>query len=107
MMKTYKLLKYQDKGKGTMEFKSEVPDFKKNKTCNTFTGQFIEGKKFNWNQSQRHQMKKNVTQKKKKRDKQKENKANLNLSIWFSISSFLNRLVKDIIAYTHDSCIWI
>ena len=30
-MKTYKLLKYQDKGKGTMELKSEVPDFKKNK----------------------------------------------------------------------------
>ena len=47
MMKTYKLLKYQDKGKGTMELKSEVPDFKKNKTHNTFTSQFIEGKKFN------------------------------------------------------------
>ena len=47
IMKTYKLLKYQDKGKGTMELKSEVPDFKKNKTHNTFTGQFTEEKKFN------------------------------------------------------------
>ena len=46
-MKTYKLLKYQDKGKGTKELKSEVPDFKKNKTDNTFTGQFTEEKKFN------------------------------------------------------------
>ena len=44
-MKTYKLLKYQDKEKGTMELKSEVPDFKKNKTHNTFTGQFTEEKK--------------------------------------------------------------
>ena len=43
-MKTYKLLKYQDKGKGTMELKSEVLDFKKNKTDNTFTGQFTEEK---------------------------------------------------------------
>ena len=74
-MKTYKLLKYQDKGKGTKELKSEVTDFKKNKTDNTFTGQFTEEKKFNWNQilqkqfwlyragkkliqTQRHQMKK-------------------------------------------------
>ena len=44
-MKTNKLLKYQDKGKGTKELKSEVPDFKKNKTHNTFTGQFTEEKK--------------------------------------------------------------
>ena len=46
-MKTYKLLKYQDKGKGTMELKCEVPDFKKNKTDNTFTSQFTEEKIFN------------------------------------------------------------
>ena len=46
-MKTYKLLKYQDKRKGTKELKSEVPNFKKNKTNNTFTGQFTEEKKFN------------------------------------------------------------
>ena len=46
-MKTYILLKYQDKGKGTMELKSEVPNFKKNKTHNTFIGQFTEEKKFN------------------------------------------------------------
>ena len=81
-MKTYKLLKYQDKGKGTMELKSEVPDFKKNKTDNTFIGQFIEEKNFNWNQilqkqfwlycagkrliqTQRHQMKKMEPQKKR------------------------------------------
>ena len=30
-----------------MELKSEVPDFKKNKTHNTFIGQFTEEKKFN------------------------------------------------------------
>ena len=46
-MKTYKLLKYQDKGKGTLELKSGVPDFKKNKTDNTFTGEFTEEKNFN------------------------------------------------------------
>ena len=44
-MKTYKLLKFQDKGKGTMELKSEVSNFKKNKSRNTFTGQFTEEKK--------------------------------------------------------------
>ena len=43
-MKTYKLLKYQDKGKGTMKLKSKVPNFMKNKTDNTFIGQFIEEK---------------------------------------------------------------
>ena len=48
-MKTYKLLKYQDKGRGTMELKSEVIDFKNNKTDFTFTGQFNAEKKFNWN----------------------------------------------------------
>lgn len=47
MMKTYKLLKYQDEGKGTMELKSEVTDFKNNKTDFTFTGQFNAEKKFN------------------------------------------------------------
>ena len=46
-MKTYKLLKYQNKGKGTMKLKSEVPYFKKNKTDNTFIGQFIEERNFN------------------------------------------------------------
>ena len=46
-MKTYKLLKYKDKGKGTKELKSEVPNFKKNKTNNTSTGQFTKEKKFN------------------------------------------------------------
>ena len=48
-MKTYKLLKYQDKGRGTIELKSEVIDFKNNKTDFTFTGQFNAEKKFNWN----------------------------------------------------------